>query len=58
MRAFAAVPIAVAVCVAAPVFAEASSHVTAAKKAERKSDWRKALQKWKAAYARSRTPST
>ncbi len=51
MRAFAAVPIAIAVCVAAPVFADASSHVTAAKRAERKSDWRKALQQWKAAYA-------
>jgi hypothetical protein len=51
MRAFAAVPIAIAVCVAAPVFADASSHVTAAKKAERKSNWRKALQEWKAAYA-------
>jgi len=51
MRAFAAVPIAIAVCVAAPVFADASSHITAAKKAERKSDWRKALQEWKAAYA-------
>ena len=51
MRAFAAVPIAIAVCVAAPVFADASSHVTAAKKAERKKDWRKALQEWKAAYA-------
>ena len=51
MRAFAAVPIAIAVCVAAPVFADASSHVTAAKKAERKSDWRKALQEWKAAFA-------
>src|SRR5882762_10703694 len=51
MRAFAAFPIAIAVCVAAPVLADASSHVTAAKKAERKSDWRKALQEWKAAYA-------
>jgi hypothetical protein len=51
MRAFAAVPIAIAVCVAAPVFADASSHITAAKKAEHKGDWRKALQEWKAAYA-------
>jgi hypothetical protein len=33
------------------VFADASSHITAAKKAERKGDWRKALQEWKAAYA-------
>src|SRR6267142_818904 len=51
MRAFAAVPIAIAVCVAAPALADASSHITAAKKAERKGDWRKALQEWKAAYA-------
>src|SRR6266478_3625985 len=51
MRAFAAVPIAIAVCIAVPVLADASSHITAAKKAERKSDWRKALQEWKAAYA-------
>jgi len=50
MRALAAVPIAIAVCVATPVFADASSHITAAKKAERKGDWRKALQEWKAAY--------
>jgi len=51
MRAFAAVPIAIAVCVATPAFADASSHITGAKKAERKGDWRKALQEWKAAYA-------
>ena len=51
MRAFAAVPVAVVVCVAAPVFAAAQDHVNAAKKAERKNEWRKALQEWKAAYA-------
>jgi len=51
MRAFAAVPIAIAVCLATPAFADAGKHVTAAKKAERKGEWRKALQEWKAAYA-------
>jgi hypothetical protein len=51
MRGFAAVPIAIAVCLATPAFADASTHVTAAKKAEKKRDWRKALQEWKAAYA-------
>src|SRR5205807_5787550 len=50
MRAFAAVPVAI-VCVAAPTFANAQSHVTAARKAERRGDWRKALREWKAAYA-------
>ena len=51
MRAFAAIPIAIAVCLATPAFADAGTHVTAAKKAEKKGDWRKALQEWKAAYA-------
>jgi len=51
MRALAAVPIAIVVCLATPVFADAGTHVTAAKKAEKKGDWRKALQEWKAAYA-------
>jgi hypothetical protein len=51
MRAFAAVPIAIVVCVAAPAFADASAHVATARKAERRGDWRKALQEWKAAYA-------
>jgi hypothetical protein len=51
MRAFVAVPIAIAVCLAVPAFADSGSHVTAAKKAERKGDWRKALHEWKAAYA-------
>ena len=50
MRAFAAVPVAI-VCVAAPAFANAQSHVTAARKAERRGEWRKALREWKAAYA-------
>ena len=51
MRAFAAVPIAIMVCMAAPAFADAGTHVRAAKKAERRREWRKALQEWKAAYA-------
>jgi hypothetical protein len=51
MRAFAAVPVAIVVCAAAPVFAAARNHVGAARKAERKGEWRKALQEWKAAYA-------
>jgi hypothetical protein len=50
MRAFAAVPVAI-VCVAAPAFANAQSHVTAARKAEHRGEWRKALREWKAAYA-------
>src|SRR3989475_11828358 len=50
MRAFAAVPVAI-VYVAAPAFANAQSHVTAARKAERRREWRKALREWKAAYA-------
>src|SRR5881398_3453841 len=46
MRAFSAIPIAIAICAAAPAFADAQSHVQAAKKAERK-----ALEEWKAAYS-------
>jgi hypothetical protein len=51
MRAFAPVPIAIVVCVAAPAFASAQSHATAARKAEKRRNWRKALHEWKAAYA-------
>jgi len=51
MRAFFAVATAIAVCAAAPAFADAQSHVQAAKKAERKGEWRKALEEWKAAYS-------
>ncbi len=51
MRAFAAVFFAFAVCAAAPVFADAQTHVTAARKAEKRHDWKKALTEWKAAYA-------
>jgi hypothetical protein len=51
MRALSAVPIAIAICAAAPAFADVQSHVQAAKKAERRGEWRKALAAWKAAYA-------
>jgi hypothetical protein len=51
MRAFASVPVAIVVCVAAPAFAGAQSHAKAARKAEKRREWRKALQEWKAAYA-------
>src|SRR3954471_9374859 len=51
MRAFAAVPVAIVVCMAAPAFADAGTHVKAARKAERRREWRRALQEWKAAYA-------
>ncbi len=50
MRGFASVPIAIVVCVAAPAFASAQSHVRTAKKAEKRGEWRRALQEWKAAY--------
>jgi hypothetical protein len=50
MRAFAPVFVAIVVCVAAPAFASGQSHVTAARKAEKRGDWRKALREWKAAY--------
>src|SRR5207248_9409027 len=51
MRAFAAIPVAIAVCFAAPAFADAQSHVQAARKAEKRGEWRKALEAWKAAYS-------
>lgn len=51
MRAFAAVFFAFAVCAAAPAFADAQTHVAAARKAEKKQNWKKALTEWKAAYA-------
>jgi hypothetical protein len=50
MRAFAAVPIALALC-AAPAVAAPRNHAAAAKRAERKNEWRRALREWKAAYA-------
>lgn len=43
--------IAIAVCAAAPAFADAQSHVQAARKAERRGEWHRALEAWKAAYA-------
>jgi hypothetical protein len=51
MRAWSvAVPFAIAICAAAPAFADAQSNVQAAKKHERRGEWRKALEAWKAAY--------
>jgi hypothetical protein len=51
MRALsAAVPIAIAICAAAPAFADAQSNVQAAKKHEKRGEWKKALESWKAAY--------
>src|SRR3954468_16180188 len=51
MRLFAAVTIAIALSAAAPAFADAQAHVAAAKKAEKRKEWRSALKEWKAAYA-------
>src|SRR6266568_295090 len=51
VRAFSAVSVAAVLCAAAPAFADAQSNVQAAKKAERKGEWRKALEAWKAAYS-------
>src|SRR5437763_6436 len=51
MRVFAAVPIALVLFAAAPAFADAQQHITAARKAERSKDWSKALEEWKAAYS-------
>jgi hypothetical protein len=50
MRVFAAVPVALFLF-AAPAFADAQQHAQAAKKAEQKREWSKALQEWKAAYS-------
>jgi hypothetical protein len=50
MRAFAPVSVAIVVCLATPAFASGQSHVSAARKAEKRGDWRKALKEWKAAY--------
>jgi hypothetical protein len=51
MRAVSVVTVAIFVCAAAPAFADAQSHVQAAKKAERRGEWRRALDAWKAAYS-------
>jgi len=50
MRAF-AISVAILLC-AAPAFAAPRSHAAAAKKAERRGEWRRALREWKAAYAK------
>jgi hypothetical protein len=55
MRAFAAILIALALG-AAPALAAPRSHSAAAKKAERRGEWRKALREWKAAYAKEAKP--
>ncbi|HUJ27166.1 MAG TPA: hypothetical protein VLW85_14165 [Myxococcales bacterium] len=52
MRAhFAAVVAVLVVAATGPAFADAQSHVAAAKKAEKRGEWHKALAEWKAAYA-------
>src|SRR5712671_2269458 len=56
MRAFAAIPIALALLCATPALAAPRNHAAAAKRAERKGEWRKALREWKAAYAKDPKP--
>jgi len=56
MRAFAAIPIALALLCATPALAAPRNHAAAAKRAERKGEWRKALREWKAAYAKDAKP--
>jgi hypothetical protein len=51
MRVAFAVSTAIAICAVAPAYADAASHVQAARRAERKGQWKKALAEWKAAYA-------
>ena len=46
-----AVPLAFVMAVAAPAFADVQQHVNAARKAERRGEWQKALDEWKAAYS-------
>ena len=46
-----AISAAILLC-AAPAFAAPRSHAAAARKAERRGEWRKALREWKAAYAK------
>jgi tetratricopeptide (TPR) repeat protein len=50
MRWFSAVPLALLLAAAAPAFADAQQHVNTARKAERRGEWRKAIDAWKAAY--------
>jgi hypothetical protein len=51
MQAFSAVVTAAVFAVATPAFADAQRQVQAARKAERRGEWHKALDAWKAAYA-------
>jgi hypothetical protein len=51
MRVAFAVSVATLICASAPAYADAQSHVQAAKRAERHGQWRKALAEWKAAYS-------
>jgi len=51
MRWFSAVPLAFVMAAAAPAFADVEQHVNAARKAERRGEWQKALDEWKAAYS-------
>lgn len=48
---FSAVVIAAALAAAAPALADAQAQAQTARKAERRGEWRKALEAWKAAYA-------
>jgi tetratricopeptide (TPR) repeat protein len=50
MRWFSAVPLAFVIAAAAPAFADVEQHVNAARNAERRGEWQKALDEWKAAY--------
>jgi hypothetical protein len=50
MRVVAAIPVAL-VLVASSAFADAQQHIQAAKKAERRGEWSKSLEEWKAAYS-------
>ena len=51
MRIAAAFPLALTLFLAAPAFADAQQHVQSAKKHERRGEWQKALDEWKAAYS-------
>src|SRR5207249_1430577 len=57
MRAFAAIPIALALLCATPALAAPRNHAAAAKRAARRGEWRKALREWKAAYAKDAEPA-
>jgi len=55
MRVLAAIPVVLALC-AQPALAASRGNVAAAKKAERRGEWSKALRAWKAAYAKEGNP--